>query len=341
MKRIFLLLILIIPTMECLSFQQANIAAFVYHRFGDDRYPSTNIDVDKFEAHLKHLKDNEYTVLTITDALKRLKKSDATDKVAVITIDDAYKSFYNNGWPLLKKYGFAATLYLNTETVGATDFMNWQQINEVAKAGIEIGNHSHSHAFFLDNFDENKFKSDLDESRKLFKSGMKKVPSTYAYPYGEWNSQMAEILDSKKYSSAVAQNSGIIHKESNRFSLPRFPMSNEYAAIEKFTEKLELNALEVTSIKTYSEGSRGSVESPTIILDFNENRYDLRYLQVFIQGAQAKKSVTISKEGLVQLTISPKSPLTKRRTLFTVTIPNRQGNWSWFSYTYVMPKNGQ
>ena len=135
MKYLCLLLILIQNTL-CFGFQQANTSAFVYHRFGDDRYPSTNIDLDKFEAQLKYLRDNGYRVLTLSEAMSSLNSQSRAAKVAVISIDDAYNSFYANGWPLLKKYGFPATLYVNTETVGAGDFLGWQEIREVKEAGI-------------------------------------------------------------------------------------------------------------------------------------------------------------------------------------------------------------
>ncbi len=336
MKYLFLVLVLTQNTF-CFGFQQAKASAFVYHRFGDDRYPSTNIDLDKFEAHLKFLKDNDYHVITISQVLNELKDQEVIAKVAVITIDDAYKSFYANGWPLLKKYGFPATLYVNTETVGATDFMDWNQIKEVNQAGIEIGNHSHAHPYFLNNFNRQDFLGDLLLSQKSFEIGMNKVPKSYAYPYGEWNMQMANVLDSMNYLSAAAQKSGVIYRGTHRYSLPRFPMSNDYADLESFKEKLSVAALEIVDIKTYQVGSMGSVSSPTIVLSFYEKDLELKYLQVFIQGTEVNKSITVEKDGLVKLTISPKSSLKKRRTLFTVTIPNRRGEWAWYSYSWVIP----
>lgn len=335
-----LLFILLIQNIHCFGFQQANASAFVYHRFGDNRYPSTNIDLDKFEAQLKFLRDNGYHVVTLSRALNELKDQKPDTKVAVITIDDAYKSFYSNGWPLLKKYGFSATIYVNTETVGASDFMNWREINEVSQGGIEIGNHSHAHPYFLDSFKGQYFQEDLILSHESFVKGMGQVPRTYAYPYGEWNMDMVNLLDSLGYSSAAAQNSGVIYKDTHRLSIPRFPMSNDYADMATFKEKLSVDALEVTDIKTYQQGSMGTLTAPTIVLSFYEKDLNLKYLQVFIQGAEVNKSITVGKDGLVTLTISPMSSLRKRRTLFTVTVPNRQGDWAWYSYSWVIPKKG-
>jgi hypothetical protein len=152
---------------------------------------------------------------------------------------------------------------------------------------------------------------------------------------------MANLLDSMGYSSAAAQNSGVIYRNSAQFSLPRFPMSNEYAGMKQFKEKLAVAALEINNITTYQEGIMGSETSPTIVLSFYEKDLELKYLQVFIQGTEVNKSITVGKDGLVKLTISPKSSLKKRRTLFTVTVPNRRGEWAWYSYSWVIPKVGQ
>lgn len=340
MMKYLLLFILLIQNIHCFGFQQANVSAFVYHRFGDNRYPSTNIDLDKFEAQLKFLRDNGYHVVTLSRALNELKDQKPDTKVAVLTIDDAYRSFYSNGWPILKKYGFPATIYVNTETVGASDFMNWREISEVSQGGIEIGNHSHAHPYFLNSFKKQGFLEDLVESHKSFEKGMGQIPKTYAYPYGEWNKEMVSILDSMNYSSAAAQNSGVIYEKTHQFSLPRFPMSNDYADMETFKEKLSVNALEVIGVKTFQQGSMGTLTTPTIVLNFYEKDLNLKYLQVFIQGSEVNKSVTVGKDDLVTLTISPKSSLSKRRTLFTITVPNRQGNWAWYSYSWVIPKRG-
>lgn len=334
--RFSLFLVFISITSFCHAFQQANVSAFVYHRFGDDRFPSTNIDLEKFEQQLMFLRDNDFQVYNLSDALDQLGDQQASAKVAVITIDDAFKSFYTKGWPLLKRYGFSATLYVNTETVGASDYMDWDEIREVQSQGIEIGNHSHSHSYFLNDFKASEFIRDLELSHQAFKEGMNEVPKTYAYPYGEWNQEMAGILDSLGYSHAAAQNSGIIYKQSDRFHLPRFPMSNTFADMKAFKEKLAVNALEVVDIEVKKSGSFGSTKKPTIVLSFLEADYQIQNLQVFIQQNEANKSVTIGKDGLVKLTISPKSPIDRRRTLFTVTVPNNNGAWSWFSYSWVI-----
>ena len=331
------LLFLLFVFQSFLAFaQESSISTFVYHRFGDDRFPSTNIKLEQFEAHLKYLKDNDYEVLTLSEGLKRLKNRNRFPKTAILTIDDGYKSFYENAIPLLKKYGFPATLFVNTETIGAGDFMDWPELKVAQEAGVEIGNHSHNHAYFL-NHVISEFEADLITSELAFEANLGKIPTVFAYPYGEWSPQMAELLQRKGYIGAVAQNSGILYKEAPQFHLPRFPMSEAYAKLEDFVTKLKTLPLRVTKYEPISTGYLGTETKPRVNLEFQENNLKLDQLQCFVQGADCKKSIQVVKDGLVKLSIRPDRDLNRRRTLMTITVPDREGKWHWFSYLWVIP----
>ncbi|WP_420386409.1 polysaccharide deacetylase family protein [Roseivirga sp.] len=319
-----------------LTAQESSISTFVYHRFGDDRFPSTNIKLEQFEAHLKYLKENDYQVVTLSEALKRLQKRKRFPKTAVLTVDDGYLTFYQNAIPLLQQYGFTATVFVNTETVGGSDFMDWKQLQEVQELGIEIGNHSHSHAYFL-NTSQEEFESDLELSETEFSTHLGRVPVVYAYPYGEWNPEMAAHLEAKGYLGAVAQNSGILYKEAPQFHLPRFPMSETYARLEDFVSKLKTLPLRVEKYEPVSSGYMGSTEKPRVNLEFKESNLKLEQLQCFIQGADCQKSIQIVKDGQVKLNVRPDRDLKRRRTLFTITVPDADGHWHWFSYLWVIP----
>ncbi len=158
--------------------------------------------------------------------------------------------------------------------------MSWQQLNEAQAKGIEIGNHSHAHSYFLNESPE-FFANDLRESEALFEAHLGVIPKTYAYPYGEWNFEMAYVLDTANYSSAAAQNSGVIGKLSNRFYLPLFPMSNAYADLDKFVEKLTVNSMQNFEIEVIKTGYMGSKTKPRLVLRFAPATYEVRSVQGF------------------------------------------------------------
>jgi hypothetical protein len=83
-----------------------SVTVLIYHRFGEERYPTTNVSVDGFREQLTYLRDNNYQVLKLAELYRYLtEKKNLPDKATVITIDDGYKSVYQYAWPLLQSFG--------------------------------------------------------------------------------------------------------------------------------------------------------------------------------------------------------------------------------------------
>ncbi|MGW8123199.1 polysaccharide deacetylase family protein [Roseivirga echinicomitans] len=318
------------------------VTSLVYHRFGDDRFPSTNIKTVTFEEHLKFLKAEGYSSLTVSEVVDEIRDDTKPKrKLVAITIDDGYKSFFENGLPLLKKYGFKATLFVNTKSIGYSDYMSWKEIAEAQKAGVEIGNHTHSHPFFLSVSERTRnsfFRQEVQESQDLMKANLNFTPKVFAYTYGEHNEDMKIILAEMGFKGAVAQNSGVITEYADDFQFPRFPMSQSYGDIDQFKDKMKMKGLAVTKVEAVNTGYNGTVTKPRINIEFNEAGLFVESMQCFVQGSKCAKSMRILKDGEVELSIRPKTDLKARRTLFTITIPDSKGNWHWYSYVYLIPE---
>lgn len=312
---------------------------FVYHRVGDARYPSTNISTDDFEAHLRFLKDNEYKVLSLSEAVEYLRLPGEYEKVAVLTIDDGYESFFKNGVPLLKKYGFPATLAINTETVGGRSYMSWEQLKACQEAGIEIANHSHSHPYFLNLDKEERYvqlRSEIEQSQQIIQNKLGIKPDLFIYPYGEFDLDMKRVVKELGFKAAAAQNSGVMHTGSDFYALCRFPMASVYAAPDKFIAKAKMKALKVDKVVPESFLVPAGSNRPALEVVFQENDLLLSSIQCFIQGAECKME-TEEKDGKVSVTVLPSSALKARRTLYTITIRDEDGVWHWFSHLWIDP----
>jgi hypothetical protein len=85
----------------------ADSAVFLmYHRFGEDAYPSTNVRIEQFEAHVAELTSGKYNVMPVGEILGALRSGKSLpDRTIGITIDDAYLSVYKEAWPRLKAAG--------------------------------------------------------------------------------------------------------------------------------------------------------------------------------------------------------------------------------------------
>ena len=313
------------------------VVCFVYHRFGDDRYPSTNTDLKDFEAHLQYLKDQNYQVLTFEDAIDYLQSNEDLKKTAVITVDDGYESFYDNGLPLLKKYGFPATLFINTETVGGASYMDWKQLKSASEAGIEIGNHTHSHAYFLNQPEAKRysnFKEELQLTQNLIKEHLGEEPTTFAYPYGELDNEMLSIVKELGFKGAAGQNSGVIGSSTNLLRCPRFPMSENYAALDKFKSKANMHQPAINEEDPGTFMANGN--QPKLTLKVGADSPFAGAANVFIQGAEGSISKTESGDEFI-LTITPKSAISNRRRFLYTLTAQKDGQWYWYSHLWINP----
>ena len=122
----------------------------MYHRFEENKYPSTNIRMNDFIEHLKILNKNNINFVHPKNFEDELQ-NDKNKRKVLLTIDDGFLSFYNNAWPILKEKKIPFILFVSTREVGAFNYMNWDQIREIEKENfVEIGNHSHTHEYLVD-----------------------------------------------------------------------------------------------------------------------------------------------------------------------------------------------
>ncbi len=310
-----------------------NAVGLVYHRFGDDRYPSTNTTIKDFEEQLKYLANNHYQTYTIEQLIKG--NIDTIKPVVFLTVDDGFLSFYINAFPLLKKYNCKATVFINTESIGWSDYMNWDQIKELVKAGIQVGSHSHAHPYFLNTAKderEQKFIKDLELSEKSFEDNLGFIPAVYVYPYGEFDNNMEQILKQRGYKVAFAQNSGVWDNNSNLYAIPRFPASGVHFGMDKFKQRIAMKAL---PIKMNEQGPIQLSEGQEYFLELKLDDFNnFSALNCFFNN-QYRSDVFSYKEGVISVNL--KMPETTRRALVTFTSKSKSGDWYWWSILFVNP----
>ena len=101
------------------------------------------------------------------------------EKKILITIDDGFKSFYDEAWPYLKKNKIPFILFVSTEPVGKKGYMSWDEIKEIDQSKIGyIGHHSHTHEYLIDMTDS-EFIKDIETATKIFKKELGYVPTIF------------------------------------------------------------------------------------------------------------------------------------------------------------------
>ena len=222
----------------------ADAHIFVLHRIGDNRYPSTNTSIKELEYYLRYVTKNGYKVVTLSELAKRIKEKKNIDKYVVFCADDGYKSFYKNGVPLFKKYKvpFSLFVYVKATTHKWGDFMTWQQVKDASKYG-EIGVHSYAHPH-LAKLSNEEIRKDTLLAIKYFKKYLGYVPSSYAYPYGEYDERVKNII-SQYFEIIANQNPGAVNLNTPINDLDRIALTGKV----NIAKKLKIKVLDVKNLK--------------------------------------------------------------------------------------------
>ncbi|MEA2017571.1 MAG: polysaccharide deacetylase family protein [Campylobacterota bacterium] len=204
----------------------ANAHIFVYHRFADDRYPSANTTIKELTRHFEYFKKHNYKVVPLKDIIEKLEKNEnIPSKWIALTIDDAYKSFYEHGLEVFKKYNYPFSLYVYVKATDKKygDFMSWEQIKEASNYG-EIGLHSYSHPR-LQNLTPTQI---VEDTKKAYDTFVKKLdikPQSYAYPYGEYTAQVTKTLkENFDFKFILNQNTGSVNEKTDIYDIPRIAL---------------------------------------------------------------------------------------------------------------------
>ena len=228
--------------------EESNIAVLMYHRIGDDRYPSTNISQELFEKHIEYLVEENINVLPITELSKYLKKEiNLTNKTVFITIDDAYKSFFQNGFPILKKNKLPFSIFVSTNYVSNeddSDFMSWSMLKEVSSNNGLILNHSKSHESLV-GMDLQILKKEIEQNQIEIEKKIGKQPKIFSYPYGESSKSIEEVIKILNYEIAFSQHSAPIHLDQNKYRLPRYALNDEFGSLKRFKMIIQTKPLEI------------------------------------------------------------------------------------------------
>ncbi len=312
-----------------------------YHHISSTTPRSTSVTADEFREHMEYLHDNKFTVLPLPDILKALKQhTPLPDKTAAITFDDAYISVYKTAFPLLREYGWPFTVFVPSGLIGSNAklYTNWDQLREMGKAGATLANHSVSHPYFLTrNPGEEstawlkRIEQEIVDSEQKILQETGQSHKIHAYPYGEYNPEIKQLLVRLGY-IGMAQHSGPINASSDFEALPRFPFSGVYAPLRTFAPKVKSLAFNVSITEPDSPLTSG--KKPSAVLDFN-GAYRFDALSCFVNDQPMK--VEVVDAAAQQYRVSSLTEHNGRRFRYNCTAPGRDGRYYWFSVPWFNP----
>ena len=267
------------------------IVSLMYHRFNENQYPSTNIKIDIFKKQIEQINNKKINFIIPSNFDKNFNFKKERKQI-LLTIDDAFSSFYENAWPILKKEKIPFILFVSTQPVGNYEYMTWEQIKEIEKEDFAfIGNHSHSHEYLVE-YNFNEFKKDIDTSIRIFNNNIGYNPIFFSYPFGEFSLEQKKYI-SNKFKYGFGQNSGVIDLNKDKYELPRFPINEKYGDLERFNFLLDLYPLEYKKILPEDKLILQNDNPPETIIEFFDEQKNLEQINCFSdEGKGWDKSVT-------------------------------------------------
>ncbi|MEQ8193285.1 MAG: polysaccharide deacetylase family protein [Rhodospirillales bacterium] len=310
----------------------------MYHRFGERKFPATNITLEQFEAHIDILKSGRYTVLPLPEIVEKLRKGESLPERTVgISIDDAYRSTFTEAWPRLKKAGLAFTVFVSTDHIDRklVNMMTWDQIRTLVKDGVTIGHHTASHLHMAD---QNAARNgrDIEQASKRFKEELGFVPKIFAYPYGEASLATIRLIKAAGFAVAFGQHSGAIDRTADFHYLPRFAMNETYGTAARFKLAVDAIALPVTDI-TPEDPMIGKINPPAVGFTVAAPIKNLQRLSCYSSHA-GRAAVTQLGARRIEVRIDKAFP--PGRTRLNCTLPGADGRWHWFGRQFYLPRKG-
>lgn len=211
---------------------QEPVPILMYHAIAHRPAPSVHalsVSPDAFAEQLALLGERGFTPLT-TAALAAVWRGGGRlpERPVLITFDDGYEGVHRYALPVLAEHGFAATLFVSTgwlrgryDEGGALDTMlDWDQVRQLAAAGVEIGGHSHTHPQ-LDQLDDARLGHEAVRCREIVAAELGAEPDSFAYPYGYSTRRVRRAVRAAGFAQSLAVGNGLARRGQGPYALKR------------------------------------------------------------------------------------------------------------------------
>ena len=340
-----LLMSLIGGAMSNVHAEELQAVVLMYHHFGVNEYPSTNVRLEQFDAHLDYLQQAGFQVWPLTKVVEYLRQQKPfPGRVAAITIDDAYRSVYEQAYPRLRERGWPFTVFVASDGVDQhfKAYMNWQQMREMQQHGASFENHSATHDYLIRRRVaetevqwQTRMQADIGRAQRRIKTELGKTPTLFAYPYGEYDEPLADLVSGMGL-VAFGQQSGPVGFSADTRVLPRFPMAERFAALADFRQKVQSLAFPIRAIRPW-EPVVTTKQAPRMEIDLAESDARLDQLSCFVSGQGAVAGEWLDRKARRFVVQAPEA-LPRGRSRYNCTAPSSQpGRYFWFSHLWIVP----
>lgn len=217
----------------------------MYHSVSDrseagvEPYYRTSTSPKVFAEQMALLRAGGWEAVSLRTGLEILRsKHVAQGKVVALTFDDGFRDFRTAAFPILRQYGFAATVYLPTAFIGrqpiqfkAHECLTWDEVRELHQSGIEFGSHTVSHPELV-RLPWPEIEREVRDSKIEIEQRLGARVAAFAYPYAfpraerNFVGRLCRLLSETGYESCVTTDIGRASASTDLFAIPRLPMND-------------------------------------------------------------------------------------------------------------------
>lgn len=197
-----------------------------YHRVGEMQGGHVpTVSPQSFERQLTLLSRHRVRVLSLEALVEYLDRQQPVPRRSVaITFDDGYEETCTIAWPLLKRFGFPATVFVTPSEVGLPGFATWEQVVQMSRNGLTIGSHTMHHSY-IPLVSEDRLSEELVESKRVIEEQIGRVVQFLSYPVGGFTSQAQAIAKQAGYQAACTTNRAVSRWAVDRYALRRIKVT--------------------------------------------------------------------------------------------------------------------
>lgn len=208
----------------------------MYHNIGippkDAALKSLYVTPRMFGFQMWYLKVGGFRIVSLKEILTLMNGDSRDEKLVALTFDDGYQDFYENAYPVLKRYDYPSTVFLAVDLVGKDNIwdcenlnvrkrlLDWERILELKDKGVTFGSHTKTHPF-LTKLPQKEMDEEVRGSKVLIEEKLQRPVEFFCYPYGDYDDGVLDAVRRAGYSGAITTKRGLIHVGDNAFEMRR------------------------------------------------------------------------------------------------------------------------
>jgi peptidoglycan/xylan/chitin deacetylase (PgdA/CDA1 family) len=242
----------------------------MYHRVGRAETSAERrycVSPTRFREHMHALRDAGYQAISLPAFVAWTRgESTLPERSLLITFDDGFMGVHDDAAPLIESLGWSATMFLVSALIGGTDtwatneaqprrrahpLLGWPEIHAMRRSGWSFGSHSRTHAD-LPTLADDQLEDQLAGSRAELEGGLEQTIDTLAYPYGRFDSRVAQAAAAAGYTMAFSTRSGFNRPLQDPFAVRRIDVAGTDTAGELLRKvRLGMNDVSMASLARY------------------------------------------------------------------------------------------